>query len=64
MFDFSDYPQDSKFFDPLNKTLLVKWKMKSKKTRFSEFIGLKSKIYSLVDVDDDESKKEKNSMES
>ena len=33
--------------------------MKSKKTRFSEFIGLKSKIYSLVDVDDDESKKGK-----
>ena len=33
--------------------------MKSKNTRFREFIGLKSKIYSLVDVDDDESKKGK-----
>ena len=24
LFDFSDYPLNSKFFDPVNKTLLVK----------------------------------------
>ena len=30
LFDFSDYPQDSKFFDPVKKKLLVKWKMNSK----------------------------------
>ena len=30
LFDFSDYPQDSKFFDPVKKKVLVKWKMNSK----------------------------------
>ena len=30
LFDFSDYPQDSKFFDPVKKNVLVKWKMNSK----------------------------------
>ena len=24
LFDFSDYPKDSKFFDPVNKKLLAK----------------------------------------
>ena len=26
LFDFSNYPEDSKFFDPTNKKLLLKWK--------------------------------------
>ena len=30
MFDFSDYPEDSKIFDLPIKKWLVKWKMKSK----------------------------------
>ena len=31
LFDFSDYRRVSKFFDPINKKRLVKWKMNSKK---------------------------------
>ena len=30
LFDFSDYPFHSKFFDPVNKKLLAKLKMSSK----------------------------------
>ena len=57
MFDFSDYPEDSKSFDPVNKTLICKMKDELKGKIISEFVGLKSKIYSLVDVDGKENKK-------
>ena len=30
LFDFSDYPEDSKFFEPVNKEWLVNWTMKTK----------------------------------
>ena len=30
LFDFGEYTEDSKFFDHVNKKLLVKWKMNSK----------------------------------
>ena len=30
LFDFSNYPKDSKFFDQANKKLLVKWKTSQK----------------------------------
>ena len=48
LFDFSDYPLDSKFFDPVNKKVIG-----------SEFIELKSKMYSLNSVEDEEVTKAK-----
>ena len=54
LFDFSDYPLDSKFFDLVNKKVIGKMKNKFKGRIISEFIGLKSKIYSLISVDDEE----------
>ena len=59
MFDFSDYPQDSKFFDLVNKTVIGKMKDEFKGKIISEFVGLKSKFYSLIDVDNEENKKTK-----
>ena len=54
MSDFSDYPLDSKFFDPVNKKVIDKMKDEFKGTKISGFIGLKSKMYSLISVDDEE----------
>ena len=59
MFDFHDYPQDSKFFDLANKKVIGKMKDKFKGKVISEIIGLKSKMYSLIDVDRKENKKAK-----
>ena len=58
LFDFSDYPKDSKFFDLVNKKHIGKMKDKFKR-KISEFVGLKSKMYSLIDVDNEEEKKAK-----
>ena len=57
MFDFSNYPQDSKFFDPANKKVIGKLKDELKGKIISEFIGLKSKMYSLIAVDGEEVKR-------
>ena len=57
MFDFSDYPLHSKFFDPVNKKLISKMKDAFKRKIIIEFVGLKSKIYSLIAVDNEEVKK-------
>ena len=54
LFDFSDYPLNSKFFDPVNKKVIGKMKGEFKRKIISEFVGLKSKMYSLIDVNDDE----------
>ena len=54
LFDFSDYPLDSKFFDPVNKQIIGKMKDESRGKIISEFIGFKSKMYSLISVDDEE----------
>ena len=59
LFDFSDYPLDSKFFDPVNKKVIGKMKDEFKEKIISEFIGLKSKMYSLIDADDEEVTKAK-----
>ena len=53
MFGFSDYPLDSKFFDPVNKKVIGKMKDEFKGRIIIEFIGLKSKVYSLISVDDE-----------
>ena len=59
LFDFSDYPKDSKFSDPVNKKVIVKLKDGVKWKLISEFFGLKSKMYSLVIVNNEETKKAK-----
>ena len=48
LFDFSDYPKDPKIFDPVIKKLIWKIKDKFKEEIISEFVGVKSKIYSFV----------------
>ena len=56
IFAFSDYPEDSKFFDPVNKKVIGKMKDEDKGRIISEFVGLKSKMYSLVTIDNKEIK--------
>ena len=50
LFDFRDYPRDSESFYPVNKKVIGKAKDEFKEKIISEFIGLKSKIYSLIAV--------------
>ena len=57
MFDFGDYPEDSKFFHPVNKKVIGKIEVKGK--IISEFVRLKSKMYSLVTVDNEKVEKAK-----
>ena len=59
LFDFSDYPSDSKFFDSANKKYIDKMKDKLKGKVIDEFAGLKSKIYSLISVNNEEVTKAK-----
>ena len=54
LFDFSDYPQDSKFLDLANEKVIGKMKDQFKDKRISEFVRLKSKIYFLIVVDSGE----------
>ena len=54
LFDFSECPLDSKFFDPVNKKVIGKRKDEFKGKIISEFVGLKSKMHSLISVDDEE----------
>ena len=41
LFDFSDYPLDSKFFAPVNKNVSGKIKDEFKEKIINEFVGLK-----------------------
>ena len=59
LFDFSEYPLDSKFFDLVNKKVIGKMQDDFKGAIISEFIGLKSKMYSLISEDDEEVTKAK-----
>ena len=51
LFDFSDNPFDLKFFDPANKKVIGKMKDEFKGKIIIEFVGLKSKMYSLISID-------------
>ena len=51
MFDFSNYPEDSKFFDLTNKKVIGKMKDVSEGKVIDEFAGLKSKMYSMKNID-------------
>ena len=59
LFDFGDYPLKSKFFDLVHKNVIDKMKDELKGKIISEFVGLKSKMYSLIDVNDEEVTKAK-----
>ena len=54
LFDFSDYPLHSKFFDTVNKKVIGRMKDKFKGKIIIRFVGLKSRMYSLIDVDYEE----------
>ena len=54
LFDFSDYSKESKFYDDSNKKVIGKMRDEMGGKVVSEFIGLKSKMYSLIRVDDEE----------
>ena len=53
MFDFSNYPKDSNFFDETNKKVFGK--IKSEGKIIGEFVGLKPKMYSMLSDDGKES---------
>ena len=46
LFDFSNYSKDSKFFNETNKKVIGKMKSKFGGVIITEFVGLKSKMYS------------------
>ena len=51
MFDFSNYAKDSKFFDQVNKKVIGNMKDESERKIIGEFVGLKSKIYSMKNIE-------------
>ena len=51
MFDFSNYSKDSKFFDETNKKVIGKMKDEFGGVIVDEFVGLKSKMYSIKKID-------------
>ena len=51
LFDFSNYPKDSKFFDETNKKVTGKMKDDFGGVIVDEFVGLKSKMYSMKKID-------------
>ena len=51
LFDFSGYSKDSIYFDDSDKILLGKMKDEFNGNKIDEFVGLKSKIYSLISGD-------------
>ena len=55
LFDFSNYPKDSKLFDPTNKNVIEKMKDEFGGVIVDEFVGLKSKKHSMKKIDGKES---------
>ena len=55
LFDFSNYSKDSKFFDNSNKKVIGKMKDECSVVIIDEFIGLKSKMFSIKKIDGSES---------
>ena len=51
LFDFSNYSKDSKFFDETNKKVIGKMKDEFGGVIVVEFVGLKSKMYSMKKID-------------
>ena len=55
LLDFSNYPKDSKFFDPNNKKVIGKMKDEREGKINDELVGIKSKMYSIENIDGKES---------
>ena len=51
LFDFSNYSKDSKFFDETNKKVIGKMKDEFSGVIVDEFVGLKSKMHSMKQID-------------
>ena len=51
LFDFSNYSKDSKFFNETNKKVIGKMKDEFGGVIVDEFVGLKSKMYSMKKID-------------
>ena len=51
LFDFSNFPKESKFFDETNKKVIGKMKDEFGGVIVIEFVGLKSKMYSMKKID-------------
>ena len=54
LFDLSNYPKDSKFFDSANEMLIGKTKDEFKRISINKFIGLKSEMYGIVSENGEE----------
>ena len=52
LFNFSGYPINSKYYGSTNKKVLGKMKDEFNEVKIIEFVGLRSKMYSLISVDD------------
>ena len=55
LFDFSNYLKDSKFFNETNKKVIGKMRDESEGKIIDEFVGLKSKMHSMKNIDGKES---------
>ena len=55
LFDFQNYPKNSKFLDETNKRVIVRMKDLSEGKIIDKFVGLKSNMYSMKDIDSKES---------
>ena len=55
LFNFSSYPKDSRFFDTTNKKVISKREDEKEGKIIDEFVGLKSKMYSIKNIDGKES---------
>ena len=55
LFDFSNYSKDSKFFDDTNKKFIGKMKGEYGGVIIDQLIELKSKMYSIKEIDGSES---------
>ena len=51
LLDFSQYSKDSRFFNETNKKVIGKMKDKFGGVIITEFVGLKSKMYSIKKID-------------
>ena len=59
LFDFSNFSKDSKFYDSQNEIIISKMKVVNKGISINKFVGLKSKMHSMLLDDDRESSRSK-----
>ena len=58
-YDFSDYPKDHPLFSEQNKKVIGKFKDECSGTPIAEYVGLRSKMYSILRADEQLIKKAK-----